>query len=692
MKHKKHAGKSGKGEKKKKKKSKDRKKDKRPRRESSSGSSSSSTGSEENVWVEKRVSPVVEEEVGKEEPLKREEWMSLNTLFPCVSNMSAEEKKKARSTEGNSILDKPGQSSRELNPYWKNGGSGLPQADAIKESTEQPMDVNWLKKSLQRAKEQAVREGRSLEEVAAERWGSLEIIQSMIDKAYSDKNTKYRRSRHRSRSRSRSRSRDRDRSWKYNKDESYLKERRRKQMYKKPADDDNYSSYTSSQRSHGPKKWQKESMREKSSEDRRMSEPERKHDAPRTVLENNLEKQEENNKVKILTEAEMNKLGARIVKAEIMGDTELASELKTQLEQARELAKSSAASKVTESETVVLTRTDEKGIARPLEPRSQFKESSAPKKKKNVQTHASGERVRHYFDDDKYSLNQLFQREKGRSTVEDDAAFTRVVSKSMDMSDIFEEQISRAQSDARQDDIERARAINEHKRLTKSLDNCYWCVDSRNMLKHMIVTMDSKICLSLPSHVSLVEGHCILTPVQHIACQLQLDEDICESLKVFRKALCKMFADQDKYPVFFEVYKNRHKFPHMKLECIPLPREIGELAPIYFKKALLECETEWSVNKKVIDLKEKDVRQAIPNGLAYFAVQFANGTGYAHVIEDEKMFPRNFAEEIIGGMLDLDHDLWRKPRRENFDQQREKVLNFSEAWNKYAGGIKTDVN
>lgn len=64
------------------------------------------------------------------------------------------------------------------------------------------------------------------------------------------------------------------------------------------------------------------------------------------------------------------------------------------------------------------------------------------------------------------------------------------------------------------------------------MENCSWCLDSKNVLKHMIVTMDSMICLSLPAYTSLTTNHCILTPMQHIACQLQLDEDIWERLKV----------------------------------------------------------------------------------------------------------------------------------------------------------------
>jgi len=44
-----------------------------------------------------------------------------------------------------------------------------------------------------------------------------------------------------------------------------------------------------------------------------------------------------------------------------------------------------------------------------------------------------------------------------------------------------------------------------------------------------------------------------------------------------------MFMNENLYPIFFEVYKKRQKCSHMQLQCIPLPKEIGELAPLYFK-------------------------------------------------------------------------------------------------------------
>ena len=53
--------------------------------------------------------------------------------------------------------------------------------------------------------------------------------------------------------------------------------------------------------------------------------------------------------------------------------------------------------------------------------------------------------------------------------------------------------------------------------------------------------------------------------------------------KVFRKTLTRMFSERDEDIVFMETSKNLKHFPHMSVECIPMDKEVGDLAPIYFK-------------------------------------------------------------------------------------------------------------
>lgn len=53
--------------------------------------------------------------------------------------------------------------------------------------------------------------------------------------------------------------------------------------------------------------------------------------------------------------------------------------------------------------------------------------------------------------------------------------------------------------------------------------------------------------------------------------------------QLFRRALVRMFQSQDLDCVFMELHINPRQRRHMVLECVPLPRELGDMAPIYFK-------------------------------------------------------------------------------------------------------------
>lgn len=106
----------------------------------------------------------------------------------------------------------------------------------------------------------------------------------------------------------------------------------------------------------------------------------------------------------------------------------------------------------------------------------------------------------------------------------------------MDMDEMFEDKVRFKERDAKQDERERLQAIKQHEKMSKSLDNCRWCIDSKQMLKHMIVAMGSKVYMSLPPHESLTTGHCILAPIHHVTCQTQVDEDIWEELQVMKRS------------------------------------------------------------------------------------------------------------------------------------------------------------
>ena len=72
------------------------------------------------------------------------------------------------------LYPQPGQSEREINPFWKDGGKGLPEAKrnlpAVKSGIADG-GAGWLRRAFQRIVERSGEEGRSVADLAAEKWG-----------------------------------------------------------------------------------------------------------------------------------------------------------------------------------------------------------------------------------------------------------------------------------------------------------------------------------------------------------------------------------------------------------------------------------------------------------------------------------------------------------------------------------------
>ncbi|XP_023015868.2 CWF19-like protein 2 homolog [Leptinotarsa decemlineata] len=387
----------------------------------------------------------------------------------------------------------------------------------------------------------------------------------------------------------------------------------------------------------------------------------------------------------VTSEKDLNVLASKLVKAEIMGNTKLVAELKEKLERARNEVKDRSTN--SREEHVILTHTDSQGRSQPLTLQAEYEELSSKKgKKKRVETHEGGQRVRYFSNDDKYSLKQMFESEKYNSVEDQNKEFLKMTSKigkNDDLDDIFTDNIRNAESSSKVDTRNRDKAVHNHATLSKSLDNCDKCIQSQVMLKHLMISMGETAYLALPAHEPLSTGHCMIVPIRHVPCSTQLDENEWSDIIDLRRSITQLFKANNEEVIFFETAMKFHKYPHMVIECIPLPKEDGDMAPIYFKKAIDESEYEWSQNKKLVSLKGRDIRKAVPKGLPYFSVSFGMEEGFAHVIEDEQYFPSNFAQEIIGGMLDLHHSKWRKPKKQNFDEQSERVLKFSKEWKNF---------
>ncbi|KAM8904865.1 CWF19-like protein 2 isoform 2-T2 [Spinachia spinachia] len=894
---------------KKSKKKKDKKKIRKEKKATEDGSSDSSEDSGDE-WVEAQVQAVKAWKVPAESKssestlspghnVERDEWMTFDFLAMKTTSTAEKRAEKERlkdeEREKAQAIEQAGLHKLELNPYWKDGGTGLPPGEtagaaAKKGSVVNDAGLSWLRKSYQRMKETAERQQRSLNDVVAERYGSMEEFQQRLSEAEKaaygqsrggesdrparggwrkggnearerwrrndrdssptdtegchaargeererggyrgrergrggdrfrdgygergdererdggrddegDRDGGRERDRDRGRGRERDEERDRDggRHSKRERDaendrarddeqesesEKNRKENRErvasssgqkwsqrpsslgslKSRFLKPSEDDDHGEAPqrrpprvrpstaflkprSDDEDSGPRGSNRPAREhsghlgresEEKARDPHVSAPHDSaphdsaphvsaphvsaphvsapHDGPRgekaavrTSRSDSEEKgEEEEEELPLLSEEEMNRLGAKLVKAEIMGNTAMVEKLRSQLDAAhkakenygaRKILRDAAKSKqvtvdASEDQEVLLFRTDHSGRAWPVnDPSGPQEPRGGRRKKKAIETHVDGERVRYFQDDDGVGLKEMVRREKMSTPQDQIALYSRMASKMMGktdgdnytLDDMFVSSAAQREGEGREEERMRSRAIGESRRLAACMEKCQQCFSSPELQKHLIVAIGSKVYLSLPAGMSMAEGHCRICPLQHHCCATGLDEDVWSEMQLFRRTLTQMFESQELDCVFMETHMNPRRRQHMVLECIPLPRELGDMAPIYFKKAIMECDDEWAMNKKVVELSSKDIRHSVPRGLPYFAVDFGLQGGFAHVIENEQKFPHYFGKEVVGGMMDLEPRRWRKLIRENFDDQRKKVLRFSQWWKPY---------
>ncbi|XP_066522777.1 CWF19-like protein 2 [Hoplias malabaricus] len=864
--------------KKKKKEKKKKEKEKKVKSQENEGSSDSSQDSDE--WVEAprqagggdkawKVSEQVTPTVSSNDS-QRDEWMTFDFLAMKTTSVAErraqKEAEKEAERERERSIEQAGLHRLELNPYWKDGGSGLPPEESIgtAASAKKVEDggLSWLSKSYQRMKEQAEREKRKLDDVVAERYGSMEQFQKRLreaeEAAFSqrrgeqdrgrrgegqeqrerlrrdegddrkerwrkddrdkqrerwrdegddrrerrrkedgdkqrerwrdegddrrerwrkeegddqgerwrrdsnrehlreggrDRDRDQRKERELQRDEERERDRDRGREWGRGKDgEGEERQSREKSLsslkgrFLKPSDSDDFTApgagfrklgeatvSSSNQSAAGFLKpraddnvqdaptWKKggswRDTKEKEEREGKRDEteqiqqqcgatlaeksrhPETNTHSPSPPSCRSSESDEDEEENLLLTDEEMNKLGAKLVKAELMGNKALMDSLRAQLDAARKARENQSkkptpkphtkvSSQEEEEKELVLFRTDHSGRAWPVSGPSHLEPKGGRRKRKAIETHVSGERVRYFEDDDGMDLREMVRREKMSTADDQNALYSRMAARMMGkqdgdnytLDDMFVSSAAQRERAGLDEERQRQRAMQESRKMSGQLDKCPHCFNSSTLPKHLIIAIGSKVYLSLPNSLSLTEGHCLIAPLQHHCSCTGLDEDVWHEIEMFRRALVKMFESQDLDCVFLESYRNPKKRLHLLYECIPLPRELGDSAPIYFKKALLEADEEWAMNKKVVDLSSKNIRESIPRGLPYFSVDFGLQGGFAHVIENEHKFPHYFGKEVLGGMLDLEPRRWRKPIRENFDDQRKKVLQFSQWW------------
>lgn len=318
---------------------------------------------------------------------------------------------------------------------------------------------------------------------------------------------------------------------------------------------------------------------------------------------------------------------------------------------------------------------------------------------------APGQKARYYADDDACSLRDLVAQEKhgGTGGAQYDANLARNIAsaqryKGTELAvddeydhdgglDMYEQRKGpRGQPAAQTAQRAKAAAVADFQRASRLTSTCALCFDNPGKPRHLHISYAAKSYLMLPELARLVPSHALIVPMLHGSSARSCDEDVHEELRNFKKCLLKLHAAAGRAVLFMETHLGGQlgSCKHACIEAVPLPPGVAASAPLYFRKAIDEAESEWSTHdaKKCIALSgSKGLRSAIPAHFPYFHVEFGLHDGFVHVIDDVGNWNPHFGRDVLIGLLDLPGEWTRaRQRRPSLAESQAQVKDFVKEW------------
>ncbi|KAJ3024905.1 UNVERIFIED_CONTAM: hypothetical protein HDU68_007665 [Siphonaria sp. JEL0065] len=397
----------------------------------------------------------------------------------------------------------------------------------------------------------------------------------------------------------------------------------------------------------------------------------------------------------ILSMDELNKMNARILRNSMMGmdDKELISKYNREKER-HEQAVASGAISSDQDATIVVPTIDSRGRLQDIGSgvdAARLPPGNTKRKREDLKaTHdESGQRINYPGESEAGStINDLLLQEKmataGSYDQEIANRITRDVTYREDLDYMDDKADDLAKKTQVSDYAKRQNAISDFKKANSALEKCLHCFqEATGAPKSTVLATGTRVYLSLPNTIDIVPYHCQIVPIAHTLTSLELDDDDWTEIRNFMKCLIQMNWERGQGCIFMEQVVNFKWHKHTVIDCVPVPLGKFEDAPAYFREAIEASEEEWSQHKKVIDTAKNGFRRSMVKNLPYFHVWFEPNKGYGHVIEDSQEWPDWFGREVLGSMMELSPDKWRRPKRASYEESDRRRAVFKAAFDKF---------
>jgi hypothetical protein len=385
-----------------------------------------------------------------------------------------------------------------------------------------------------------------------------------------------------------------------------------------------------------------------------------------------------------LDQTALNKLKAQLMKAKLRKAPNIEA-----LEAEYEAAATASAANNKQSDVVVLSAVENRMLA-----------GGRGGEVKHIENKRGRERG-HVEENEDMSIEDMVRQEKrtrGMAGGEGKAFAERIAkdAKYTDDLDYMDENASKLAKRVGKSEINlRNTAIGDFQKMQRILDSCPLChnEDTNTPPAAPILSLATRVYMTLQTEPELAAGGAVIVPIQHRLNLLECDDDEWEEIRNFMKSLTRMYHERDKGVIFYENAAHMHsRRGHAALFAVPVPLHLADNAPAFFKEAILSADEEWSQHKKLIDTLansqragygKQAFRKSLVKEMAYFHVWFTLDGGLGHIIEDERRWPKGdlFAREVIGGMLRKGPEVIKKQGR--WIRQDPRVESFRKRWEKF---------
>ena len=179
-----------------------------------------------------------------------------------------------------------------------------------------------------------------------------------------------------------------------------------------------------------------------------------------------------------------------------------------------------------------------------------------------------------------------------------------------------------------------------HQGPPKTIDNCWFCMDSDKVAEHLITSIGDECYLALPKG-SIVPDHVLIIPLDHVTIPSSMTQETISEINKYKSSLKQFAEKQNKGIVFFERnVKTQYGMVHYLIQCIPLAKKYSSDD---IQRKFEEIGGKYRMTYKIIASSDNsNINSFVKSNDEYFLAELPDGRRLLHIVPSNARHPLQF--------------------------------------------------